>query len=309
MGSSAGSRVRVAGTARIGRQIAAWAGAAVLQVFAGGSARAIDILPRDYYALPSGTNITAMYYDFIHANQLNVSSGPTFRNDTNLTSNVGIFRQVHFGDIGGRSWAAQVVVPFGAESGQIGGAKLDGTGGLGDVMMSFGMSLLPHPDPAWNVAVSVYVSAPTGDYSPARTLNLGSNRWSFNPQIGYTQAIGAHFWLDGALDVITYTENHDVGGAGATLSQAPTFQAQLWMSWLPDDASLVSVGYAGNVGGTRTVNHLATGVKTQSQQVRLAYSRFLSERFQLVGSAGHDVSVSGGFPRQVEVVLRAALIY
>lgn len=272
-------------------------------------AAAIDILPRDYYLLPPGTNITALYYNFIHASELNLANGPTLSDKTHLTANVGILRQVYYGALDGRAWAAQLIVPFGGESGQIAGANLPGTSGVGDIMLSAGMSFLPHPEPTWNVAMTLYVSIPTGDYNPTRTLNLGGNRWSFNPQIGYTQAIGESFWLDVAVDLIAYTANRDVGLPGATLHQAPSFQGQVWFSYLPDAVSLVSVGYNALAGGARSINNVDTGIRTQSQQIRLAYTRSLTSWLQVVGSAGHDVAVTGGFRKQADVMLRAAVIY
>ncbi|MBS0640504.1 MAG: transporter [Acetobacteraceae bacterium] len=294
---------------RVAHALAAMALLAGLQPMLASPAAAIDILPRDYYLLPPGTNVTALYYNFVHGSELNLAGGPTFSDKTHVTANVGILRQVYYGALDGRAWAAQLIVPYGAESGQIAGLNLPGTRGVGDIMLSAGMSFLPHPEPTWNVAMTLYVAMPTGDYVSSRTLNLGSNRWSFNPQIGYTQAIGDSFWLDVAVDLIAYTANRDVGLPGATLHQAPSFQGQVWFSYVPDPASLISIGYNALAGGARHINDVDTGIRTQSQQVRAAYTRTFTSWFQMVGSVGHDVAVSGGFKKEVDVMLRAALIY
>ena len=100
-----------------------------------------------------------------------------------------------------------------------------------------------------------------------------------------------------------------MGAFGATLSQQPTYQGQGWLSYVPDAASLVSLGYAVQLGGAQSISGTSSGVRTESQQVRLAYSHFLTSGFQLVGSVGHDVSVAGGFKRDVELLLRAAYLF
>ena len=41
------------------------------------------------------------------------------------------------------------------------------------------------------------------------------------------------------------------------------------------------------------------------RQVRFAYSKFLTNQFQVVGSVAHDVSVTGGFKKDVEALFRA----
>jgi hypothetical protein len=284
------------------------ASACLVQCVMPRDARAIDILPRDYLPLQSGTNLTAFYYDFIQSKQFNFAGGATLKNNTDLQANVGVYRQIYYGDIDGRAWAAQLVVPFGSEQGQIAGNPIGNSGGLGDILVAAGISFLPRPQP-YNIGFVLYVSAPTGSYSPTQPLNLGANRWSFDPQIGYTGAIGDKFWFDAAADMIIYTHNDNAGPLGATLSQQPTYQGQAWLSYIPDKFSLVSLGYDVKLGGAQSLDGTSTGVRTESQQIRLAYSHLLTGQFQLVGSIGHDVSVTGGFKRDVELLLRATYFF
>jgi hypothetical protein len=282
------------------------AGAWLLQCVTASSARAIDILPRDYYLPESGTNLTAFYYDLIRSTAFNSAGVGTFKNNTDLQVDVGVYRQIYYGDIGERPWAAQLVVPFGTETGQIAGNTLGRTSGVGDILVAAGMSFLPRRETTYNLGMALYVSMPTGSYSPTQRLNLGAKRWSFDPQIGYTQAIGNKFWFDAAVDVIMYTNNDDVGIYHAILRQQPTYQGQVWFSYVPDPSSLISVGYAVLRGGSQNINGINTGVKTESEQIRFAYSKSLTQQFQVVGSVAHDVSVTGGFRKDVEALFRAS---
>src|SRR4051794_34428060 len=86
--------------------------ACLMQCVITATARAVDILPGDYTALPSGTHAAALYYDFIQSNQLNLAGIGTFTNNTDFQANIGVYRYTYYGDINGRSWAVQMVVPF-----------------------------------------------------------------------------------------------------------------------------------------------------------------------------------------------------
>jgi hypothetical protein len=56
------------------------------------------------------------------------------------------------------------------------------------------------------IGVSLKVVAPTGQYDPTKLINLGSNRWSFKPELGLSQRWG-HWILDAYAGVWFYTKN------------------------------------------------------------------------------------------------------
>ena len=166
------------------------------------SATAIDIFPRDYIAYPDGTNLTAFYYLYSHANTLNLVGGRTITQNTHLDINTGIWRQIYYSDLGGYPWAAQFILPFSAVNGEVAGNHLRSVSDINDVVASLAISLIPR-QPNRNLVLALYSSLPTGTYRSDRNLNLGSNRWSFDTQLGYSQGIGEHFWFDAAADVIS----------------------------------------------------------------------------------------------------------
>lgn len=295
----------------ITKRLAAWLLAAVLAspMFKATEAHAIDIIPQDYVPAPSGTNLTGLYYIYGQYGQLALSGGPTFKSGTGLDSNIGIFRQIRYGDFDGRAWSLQLVVPFGGLNGQIAGASLPGSSGLGDILVSAGLSFLPHPNPTYNIGFVLYTSLPTGDYRASRTLNLGANRVSFDAQIGYTQALGEKFWFDAAIDGIFYTANDDYGATSQRMTQRPSGQLQLWLGYKPDALSLLSIGYAAQTGGAQQIDGTANGLRTESQQVRLAYQRFLTASFQLAAVLSRDVATSGGFKETFGGTIRAIYLY
>ncbi len=240
---------------------------------------------------------------------LNLAGGGTIKNATNLQSHTGILRQIYYGDLDGRSWAAQLILPVSTANGEIAGNHLQGATGLGDVVASLGISLLPHIEPDQNLGIVLYTSFPTGNYRSDRTLNLGSNRWSFDTQVGYTQAIGQNFWFDAAADVILYTLNRDVGPSHASLAQHPSYQVQLWLSYVPDLRSLISVGAAAQFGGVQSINQFNNGLKAELEQIRLGYWFAVTPTFHLAGVVSHDFHAVGGFPQTIGLALRAVYLF
>ena len=59
--------------------------------------------------------------------------------------------------------------------------------------------------------------APAGQYDDTRLVNIGSNRWSFKPEIGVSKAVGP-WTLELAAAATFYTDNDDFNG-GKTRSQ------------------------------------------------------------------------------------------
>jgi len=95
------------------------------------------------------------------------------------------------------------------------------------------------------LGVGLKVIAPTGQYDPAKLINWGTNRWSFKPELGYSQAWGK--WvLDAYTGVWFFTKNpefwsHNVNYHGTrSQSQNPVaafeghlsydFKPRLWVS-------------------------------------------------------------------------------
>ena len=74
------------------------------------------------------------------------------------------------------------------------------------------------------VGVSLQVSVPVGQYDDTRVVNIGTNRWSFKPEIGISKAMGP--WsLELQAAATFFTDNKDFYG-GNTRSQNPIFSLQ-----------------------------------------------------------------------------------
>jgi len=174
-------------------------------------------------------------------------------------------------------------VPFGSVSGSVTGTRITGSvAGAGDASLEIaallkGGSAMSVADfasysPTTIVGVSLTVTGPTGEYNADKLLNLGSDRWSFKPQIAISQPFGRErkWQVDGYASVVFFTDNTAYHGR-EILRQEPllgieghvsySFTSDLWTSL---DASYLFRGdtVVDNVDQQDLQKHLTVGTET-----------------------------------------------
>src|SRR6185295_15291889 len=75
------------------------------------------------------------------------------------------------------------------------------------------------------VGASVQIGLPSGDYDPARLVNIGSNRWTARPEIGLSKVLGRRWTVDLAL-AGTFFETNDAFFGGRSRAQDPIYSFQ-----------------------------------------------------------------------------------
>ena len=147
--------------------------------------------------------------------------------------------------------------------------------------------------------VSFQVVAPLGQYDPERLVNLGTNRWTFKPELGLSKKLGA-LTAEAAIGVALFTKNDDYFG-GRTREQEPIVSTQLHLiyefaggSWLAVNGTYYAGGRTtldgvkrnDELGNTRLGATLALPVDRRNS-VKLHASKGVSVRF------GEDFSTVG----------------
>ena len=74
------------------------------------------------------------------------------------------------------------------------------------------------------IGTSLEVTAPLGQYDSDKLLNIGTNRWSFKPEVGISKTLGP-LTLELATGVRFYTDNNDFLD-GKTLQVSPLYSVQ-----------------------------------------------------------------------------------
>ena len=205
-------------TARGGRP-AAFALAALLVAGAAPSLHAQDLAPRAYVITPLGSNAITLSYTYNTGELLFEGTVPV----EDATGRLSVPMATYYRSFGlfGRSANVLAALPYGV--GTFEGKVLEQDrsiyrSGLFDSVVRVSvnlvggeaMSLAQIRERKWRqktlLGVSLKVVAPTGQYDPTKLVNLGSNRWTFKPELGFSRAWG-HWELDAYGSVFLFTEN------------------------------------------------------------------------------------------------------
>lgn len=226
--------------------------AAVIFMLGAGGARAQDLEPRAYSAVPIDTNfLIGTYQRTTGAVGLDASLPIA---NVRASINSGILAYDRTFDLFGRAGSAAIVLPYfeGDVSGDVGDeGRQVSRKGLGDLGFRFTENLIGSPaltpaefaqrEPTTTLGVSVAVAAPTGDYDSQHLINISANRWAFRPEIGLSQPIG-NWFVEGSAGTWFFTDNTDFFG-GHMRGQDPLwiFQAHAGYNfgpnlWLAADA-------------------------------------------------------------------------
>ncbi|MGB5391259.1 MAG: transporter [Thermoanaerobaculia bacterium] len=133
--------------------------------------------------------------------------------------------------------------------------------------------------PKTNVGASIRILAPLGEYDSSKLINLGTNRWSFKPEIGVTRALGK--WsLECYAGVWFFTDNTDFFG-GKTREQDPigSFQGHTLYTFKPGMWLALDLNYYN--GGTTKVDGVKNLDLQQNSRAGLTFMLPLNRRSSL----------------------------
>ena len=143
----------------------------------------------------------------------------------------------HVFDFWGQSGSLAFVVPNAwlTASGEVfDQARSISRNGLADITLRLSVNLLGAPALTLQefasyqqdtiVGVTLLVTAPTGQYDPSKLVNIGTNRWSFKPEVGVSKALGP-WTLEAAAGVTFFTDNDQFFGNGVR-QQDPLYSVQ-----------------------------------------------------------------------------------
>jgi hypothetical protein len=210
--------------------------------------------PRAYSISPDGVNIAVVSYGH-STGDLNFDPSIPI-DDANARINNIAATYVRAINFTGRSANVGLVVPYvwGNLEGDYLGSHVEAyRSGLTDSFARFSVNLYGAKamqlkefaayHQRTNLGASVVVSAPTGQYDPAKLVNVGTNRWAFKPEVGLSYATKrTRLILDGYVGVWLYTANNNF--QGRTKTQSPIYNSQFHISydikprmWLAFDAN------------------------------------------------------------------------
>lgn len=251
---------------------------------------------KDSWAAPAGTEVAVLYYDHVAGHEL-YSDGSKVGDDFNYTANIGLFRYVTYYPSFGKSIGCfNFVVPFGDVSfdgSDVGQQNLSGTG-MGDLILNLGNSLLDDRQKGYCVNVSGYLYLPTGEYSHDRTVNLGSNRFTFKPEINtakyFTEKISVELFA--SMDI--YTDNDDYGPSKLTLEQDPIYYVNTHLIYDVNPATYVSADYYYEYGGETTIAHMDQDNERNDHYLQFTFAQMVTPTLQVMVKYKTPLEIENG---------------
>jgi hypothetical protein len=200
-----------------------------------GSARGQDIEPRAYSNAPVGVNFLVAGYAYTQGSLPFDSSAPVTHARIDTSNFVAAYARVL--QLWGQSAKFDANIPYTWLSGtaEAYGSPISRTVD-GPANASFRLSVNLSGAPALSMkdfasyrqdlifGASLQVTAPTGQYDDTRIVNIGTNRWSFKPEVGVSKALGP-WYLEAATAVTFFTDNGDFYG-GHERAQDPIYSLQ-----------------------------------------------------------------------------------
>jgi len=268
-----------------------------------GTLCAQDLAPRAYVITPTHTNAVTVAWSF-YDGTINFN-GALPVNGATGTYSIPSVSLYHSFALFGRSANVVASLPyaFGHFRGTVAGAEAElYRPGLADSVYRFSVNLMGAPALSlrdfgkWKQKVllgaSLKVIAPTGQYDPTKLINWGTNRWSFKPELGYSQRWGK--WvLDGYAGVWFFTTNPDFFSRNKFLpgthsqSQKPIgaleghlsydFKSRLWVSldgnfWFGGKTSIDGVENSATYETNSRLGGTASVPITGHQSLKFSYS-------------------------------------
>ena len=237
------------------------------------SNHAQELEPRSLTNIPTGMNFGVIGYAWT---QGNILLDPALSiEDLNASVHGIVAAYVRSINVFGTSGKIDVVLPFAA--GDWAGTvsqqyQTTARNGFGDPKFRLSVNLIGAPalnteeygsyEQKTILGFNMQVSLPIGQYFPDRLINLGSNRFTFAPQIGVSHLYN-NWIVEGYASIWLFTRNNDFYG-GRELRQDPIYSVKLHLIrslpkgiWMAFDAGYANGGIA-YVNGEQRESHIST---------------------------------------------------
>ena len=265
-----------------------------------------ELVPAAYTPAPYGVNLLSLATTYSSGDIAFAPSVPIEETTANIFASTLTYARTL--KVAGRSATATVIAPYvigDLEGIYIGEPASAERSGIGDVVFRGGINLYGGPAmspkefstyrPRTLIGASLIVSVPTGQYDPAKLINIGTNRWSFKPEIGVVHVMG-RWAIDAYVGAWFYTDNTDFFG-GQTREQEPILSTQAHVRYLIKPGLWAAID--GNYwnGGQTTVGGVVNDDEQRNSRVGLTVSIKLSrsQSLRVAASRGAITRIGGDF--------------
>lgn len=256
--------------------------------------------PGDYTALPPGTDLALMYGQFAKRDRT-YSDGNTASGPFSLDTNIGLARYIHYTTIGGYTANMQAIIPFGSV--RLNKPVSVKASGVGDPIVGSVIWLINHPEAQQYLAVSAFLSIPTGSYDASRSVvNLGENRWKATFHASYIQPIAKNCMFDLTGEATIFGDNNDF--SGVRREQGAQLGVQTHLRYVLTPTSHVGVSYYHDFGAENTIAGVRQDDRLNNGSSQLTYANFITPSLQLQAQYGKGGKTRSGPKEEQRINLR-----
>lgn len=278
-----------------------------------------DLDPRAYARVPVDATVLIAGFNYTYGSVVLDPTLPIKDLEAKVSSPIlGIARTF---SLFGLTSQAYVALPYSwAEaSGKVFGEDSSITrNGFGDTRFRVSVLFLGAPaatveefaksEPQTVLGASLTVTAPTGQFFKDKIINLGTNRWSFKPEVGLSYFVNKQWLIDLYAGAWFFTDNSSFYPGNSVRSQDPliTFQTHVSYSFNPLMWAAIDLTYY--TGGQSSVNGVYQDDRQNNSRIGATFNLPVSRvsSIKLAYSTGAVIRVGGNFST-ISIAFQTAL--
>jgi hypothetical protein len=147
------------------------------------------------------------------------------------------------------------------------------------------------------LGVSLTVTAPTGQFFSDKLINLGTNRWSFKPEIGLSYMVSEQWFIDLYAGVWVFTDNNSFYPGTSVRSQDPLLTFQTHVSYNFTRLMWAAIDVTYYTGGQSSINDIYKDDRQNNSRVGATFNLPVSRQssIKLAYSTGAVIRIGGNF--------------
>jgi len=267
-----------------------------------------DLDPRAYARVPVDATVLIAGFNYTYGSVVLDPTLPIKDLEAKVESPMlGIARTF---SLFGLTSQAYVVLPYSwaQASGKVLGEDSSITrNGFGDTRFRLSVLFLGAPaatveefaksSPQTVLGASLTVTAPTGQFFSDKLINLGTNRWSFKPEIGLSYVVSKQWYIDLYAGVWFFTTNNSFYPGTSVRSQDPLLTFQTHVSYNINPLMWAGIDFTYYTGGQSSVNDVYQNDRQNNSRIGATFNLPVSSKsaIKFAYSTGAVIRVGGNF--------------
>ena len=144
------------------------------------------------------------------------------------------------------------------------------------------------------IGTSLTVGAPSGQYYPEHLINLGTNRWSFKPEVALSYPLGPGWLVDVYAGLSLFTGNGSYYPGAAVRTQTPIGSLQTHISYSLSPKAWAAFDATWYAGGQTSVDGVPRGGRESNSRVGATLAFPVGNRHSIKVAASTGAIIRSG---------------